>query len=466
MSEMTAMVGDLLIIALLFAGIFQFRSPRSAARGNLTAAFALGCAAGLIVYRNGSAEPWIVAAAVIAGSAAGWFVAARVTMIQIPAMVAFQHGAGGVAAFLISFVELTHGNADFSMVGEVSGLMGLAIGAATFSGSMVAGGKLANRIRQTPVVLPGHNLIMAGLALAVAGAGFAFHFIVDFPVPIAAGIIAASILFGIVFAVRIGGADMPVLISFLNAAAGIAAAFCGIIIRNRLLIVCGATVAASGSILTYVMCTVMNRSLSNIFVGIRTDGAVHANAPSPEKSPQPAERGDGLARAVDDLSLAKSVIVIPGYGMALAQAQAGVKELYDLLEAQGKDVRFAIHPVAGRMPGHMNVLLAEVDIPYDRLYEMDAINPEFPNTDAVIVVGACDVVNPAAMTAEGTPIYGMPILRADEARSVIVCNLDTKPGYSGVDNVLYQEPNVNFLPGNAADTIASLLAMLKQPKSG
>jgi H+-translocating NAD(P) transhydrogenase subunit beta len=465
MTELTTIASDLMIIVLLFAGIYQFRFPRTARFGNLTAAIALGCAAGLVLYRNGVEDPAIVSAAVAAGSAAGWLVAAKVTMIQIPAMVAFQHGAGGVAAFLISYIELTRADAAVSAVGQASGLLGLAIGAATFSGSMVAGGKLANKIKQTPVVFPAHNLMLAGLALAVAGAGFGVYYTTDPPAPFAAAMIALSIAFGIVFAVRIGGADMPVLISFLNAAAGLAAAFCGIITRNRLLVVCGATVAASGSILTQVMCRAMNRSLANIFIGIRNQAASKQDATAATPSEAPAEEGnrDGaMARAIDALAAANRVIIIPGYGMALAQAQQKVKELYDLLESRGADVKFAIHPVAGRMPGHMNVLLAEVDVPYDRLREMEAINPEFSTTDAVLVVGACDVVNPAAITAEGTPIYGMPILRADEAKSVIVCNLDARPGYSGVENILYSRQNVNLLPGNAADTISRIIGGLKQ----
>ncbi|MBP7738289.1 MAG: NAD(P)(+) transhydrogenase (Re/Si-specific) subunit beta [Spirochaetes bacterium] len=465
MTEPTTIASDLMIIVLLFAGIYQFRFPRAARFGNLTAAVALGCAAGLVLYRNGVEDPAIVAAAVAAGSAAGWIVAAKVTMIQIPAMVAFQHGAGGVAALLISYIELTRAGAAVSSVGQVSGLLGMAIGAATFSGSMVAGGKLANKIKQTPVVFPAHNLMLAGLALAVAGAGFGVHYTTDPPAPFAVAMIALSIAFGIVFAVRIGGADMPVLISFLNAAAGLAAAFCGVIMQNRLLVVCGATVAASGSILTQVMCRAMNRSLGNIFIGIRNQAAAAQSATPAPPPKAPAEQGnreDAMAGAIGALAEAKSVIIIPGYGMALAQAQQKVKELYDLLERRGAEVKFAIHPVAGRMPGHMNVLLAEVDIPYDHLCEMEAINPEFSAADAVLVVGACDVVNPAAITAEGTPIYGMPILRADEARTVIVCNLDTRPGYSGVENTLYSRPNVNFLAGNAAETIARIIEGLRQ----
>lgn len=467
MTDLATLTSDLLIIILLFAGIFQFRFPRAARFGNLTAALALGCAAGLVLYRSGVRDPFTVGASVLAGSAAGWIVAARVTMIQIPAMVAIQNGAGGLASMLVSYVELTHAGPAAGSVAQVSGLLGLAVGAATFSGSMVAGGKLANRIKQTPVVFPLHNLILAALALAAAGAGFGVQYTTDPPAPFAVGMIAAAVAFGVLFAVRIGGADMPVLISFLNAMSGLAAALCGIIIGNRLLVVCGATVAASGYILTQAMCRAMNRSLLNIFIGIRGMAAAAPASPRAQ-DPPPAERAGGMEAAIDALAAAKRVIIIPGYGMALAQAQQKVKELYDLLEKRGADVRFAIHPVAGRMPGHMNVLLAEVDIPYDRLFEMEVINPEFASTDVVIVAGACDVVNPAAMTAEGTPIYGMPILRADEARSVIVCNLDTRPGYSGVENVLYSKPNVNLLLGNAAETIAGITGglALRVPAAG
>jgi NAD(P) transhydrogenase subunit beta len=461
---------DFAIILILIIGIRQFRSPKGARIGNLTAAFALLCALVLVFYRNEMLDPAVLIAALMVGSLLGWAVAMRVNMIQIPAMVAFQHGAGGIAAFLVSFVELTRLTARTTVVGEVSGLLGLIIGAATFSGSMIASGKLANKIKQTPTVLPKHGWILQGLILAIivlsviTGCSFPSRTVVLLIL-----LVILSVVLGIVFSIRIGGADMPVLISFLNATAGLAAAFCGIIIQNRLLIACGATVAASGSILTHVMCKAMNRDLLKTFAGFQAEptGAPPGSASEVAQemmkmAPSPYKEKDPLAEAAEALRQARSVIIIPGYGMALAQAQFKVAEMADCLEELGKEVKFAIHPVAGRMPGHMNVLLAEAEVSYDKLIEMDDINPHFKDTDLAIVVGACDVVNPAAIRTEGTPISGMPILMAHEARQVLVCNLDEKPGYSGVDNPLYQEDKAITLLGDAKSTVSSLLDSLSQ----
>jgi len=474
MSSGATLLIDLSIIVLLVLGIAQFRTPPGARRGNATAAAALLLAILLVMYRNAILDPVLLAAALVAGGAIGALVAARVTMIQIPAMVAFQHGAGGVAASAIAFVELTRGGAPVSVVGEVSGFLGLVIGAATFSGSMVASGKLAGRLRGAPTVLPGHSAVLvallAGIAVfsAVAAASHGSSLALAL-----GGAIVASILLGLVFSIRIGGADMPVLISFLNATAGLAAAFCGIVIQNRLLIACGATVAASGSILTAVMCKAMNRSFVRVLAGGK--GAVAPPAPAPgavaaaaesaaaavaEPARTPRTFAESMAEAKAVLLGAKSVIVIPGYGMALAGAQFEVASLAKRLEQMGKSVEFAIHPVAGRMPGHMNVLLAEADVDYDRLKEMDDVNGTFSAIDAVVVVGACDVVNPAAIRAADTPISGMPILNAHEAKRVLVCNLDERPGYSGVPNPLYDEEKTLLLFGDAKATVGELLGSL------
>ncbi len=456
-------VVDFLVIAILFAGIWMFRSPDRAKFGNLSAALAILFSIALVVYRHGIISPAIPVAALLIGSASGWAVAMRVSMINIPAMVAFQHGAGGIAAFMISYIEITKASAHLGEVAEVSGILGLIIGAATFSGSMIAASKLSNKMKSTPTILPGHNLILLIMlfliaAISVMGAGSP-----DINNAMIL-LILLSIVFGVVFAIRIGGADMPILISFLNATAGLAASLCGIIIANRLLIVCGATVVASGSMLTAIMCKAMNRSLLNIFIGI---GGVKPASSIP--AAQPGVAGEPIAKRTSDdpygdavraLRDAKSVIIIPGYGMAIAQAQFKVVELANKLEAAGKSVVFAIHPVAGRMPGHMNVLLAEAEVPYDKLKEMDDINDEFKTTDVGIVIGACDVVNPAAMTAENTPIYGMKILRVDEAKNTIVFNYDTKPGYSGVPNPLYEKSNCIFLFGDAAETLDRVVTAL------
>ncbi|MBU2631965.1 MAG: NAD(P)(+) transhydrogenase (Re/Si-specific) subunit beta, partial [Proteobacteria bacterium] len=352
---------------------------------------------------------------------------------------------------------------------EISGLLGLAIGSLTFSGSMIAGGKLSNKLGQTPKILWKHTwLVMITLACIIAlmitslyaptGSRILFYIL----------IILMSVLFGVIFSIRIGGADMPVLISFLNATAGIAAAFCGMIIENKLLISCGATVAASGSILTHVMCKGMNRSLFRVFVPVnesrlkpaikneqkRVAGFVETKDPH-----HPIEKNN-FQTAVEFARKANKIIIVPGYGMAVAQAQFDVINFSNKLLSMGKDVKFAIHPVAGRMPGHMNVLLAEAGVDYDLLEEMDAINPEFKATDLSLIIGACDVVNPAAIEVDGSPISGMPILLTHESKHVVCCNLDDKPGYSGVKNPLYENSNTILLLGNAKDTVGQLVEAL------
>ncbi|MBR9987050.1 MAG: NAD(P)(+) transhydrogenase (Re/Si-specific) subunit beta [Desulfosarcina sp.] len=457
---------DFSVILILIAGIWQFREPRRAKSGNLTAALALICAFILVLYRNGIMDSGVVVISLLGGAIAGYAVARAVSMIQIPAMVAFQHGAGGVAAFLVSLVELTRSTHALEPVSEISGVLGLTIGALTFSASMVASAKLANKIRQTPQILPGHNLLMlwnigglffVGVSSFFFTSGLVWVFYLTQ--------ILLSVLFGILFSIRIGGADMPVLISFLNATAGLAASFCGMVIGNQLLIAFGATVAASGSILTHVMCKAMNRNLFRVFFPEQKK----PTGPSKKESPSVAlstpsmvaGAAQGLEKAAAVILKAATVIIVPGYGMALAKAQMEVAELAQRMIAMGKNVKYAIHPVAGRMPGHMNVLLAEAGVDYDMLVEMETINPDFEHTDLVLVVGACDVVNPAAIDVEGTPISGMPILMAHQAKHVVCCNFDEKPGYSGVENPLYQKSNTIMLPGDAKKTVHQLLENLK-----
>jgi NAD(P) transhydrogenase subunit beta len=342
------------------------------------------------------------------------------------------------------------------------------------SGSLIAAAKLDRRISQQPVILKGHSLLNAA-ALAVLACLVAVGTIIYSPSLAAYNAVAVTLIslaFGVLFAIRVGGADMPITISLLNSCSGLAGSICGLTIADPLLVSIGAIVGASGIILTGIMCRSMNRHLLEVLNGsavliINCDDELCAKSPQGKKQlgkHMQAESSCEEQRSqstVDILKQAKKVIIVPGYGMALAQAQWQVRILLDVLETQGKDVQFAIHPVAGRMPGHMNVLLAEVDIPYDQLQEMDDVNPEFKDTDVAVVIGACDVVNPAAITAEGTPIYGMPILRVDEARQVVVCNIDTKPGYSGVENPLYNQSSVHLLLGNAAETLEQLIDGLK-----
>lgn len=468
---MTLLV-DFTVIVILIIGIWQFREPLLAKNGNLTAAMALFLAFILVLYRHGIVDITTVIISLFVGAVAGLALARVVSMIQVPSMVAFQHGAGGVAAFLVSLVELSRTTHTLSLVSEISGVLGLAIGSLTFSGSMIASAKLANKMHQAPQVLTHHNpfIILNFVALVVIGA-----LSLLLPTSVAPYFFVLEILlgigFGVLLAIRIGGADMPVLISSLNATAGLAASLCGMVIENQLLIAFGATVAASGSILTYVMCKAMNRKIGKVIFPDYKPQKPVSKTPSTLQSPLmqeasatvPVDAADEQTDAVAAIQDAQKIIIVPGYGMALAKAQQDVATLAQELMDMGKDVKYAIHPVAGRMPGHMNVLLAEAGVDYDMLVEMDVVNPDFHDTDLVFVVGACDVVNPAAIKVEGTPISGMPILQAHEARKVICCNFDRKPGYSGVENSLYDQENTIFLEGDAKKTIQRLSLALEIP---
>jgi NAD(P) transhydrogenase subunit beta len=424
-----------------------------------------------VLYRNGVIDVGTVLIALLVGAILGDAVARGASMINIPSIVAFQHGAGGVAAFLVAFVELTRGEHSMSLVSAISGVLGLTVGALTFSGSMIASAKLANKMRQAPQMLPAHTLLLLLNAVLLVMVGTASFFVSSqTTILLFVSQILLATLFGILFSIRIGGADMPVLISFLNATAGLAAALCGMVIENQLLIAFGATVAASGSILTHVMCKAMNRNLAHIFLpNLNKHSASTAKVVSPsELTPYLRVKSSGngydLERAVTIIKEAQKVVFVPGYGMALAKAQQDVAALATRLTGMGKEVKYAIHPVAGRMPGHMNVLLAEAGVDYDMLVDMDAINPHFHYTDAVVVVGASDVVNPAAIEVSGTPISGMPILMVHTARNVVCCNFDRKPGYSGVDNPLYQNDNTLMLCGNAKETIQQIAKALNNGK--
>ena len=459
---------DFFILGLVFWGIWMFRYPDRAKKGNLIAGTAMALAAGIVMFRHPPQHPYILTGALLIGSLAGIWVVTRISMIQIPSMVAFQNGAGGLASFLIAFVELMRGN--LNVVNEISGLLGLVMGAFTFSGSMIAAGKLANKLSQTPVHLKGHTLILGTIFFIVVGL---ISFALSSTMSLALGvtvwvlIIIGAALFGVLFAMRVGGADMPVLISFLNATTGLAAALCGMVLGNKLLISCGAAVAASGSILTHVMCKSMNRSLYRVFVPLvqkkdTLPSKKSESQPELEKKQPCLEKIDPLKDVAEKIRSSKKIVIVPGYGMAVAQAQFEVIALTDSLISMGKDVQFAIHPVAGRMPGHMNVLLAEAGIDYDLLKEMDDINPGFKDTDLVLVVGACDVVNPSAIKVNGSPISGMPILHVHEASHVVCCNLDERPGYSGVDNPLYNDEKTTLLFGDAKQTIENLFQEVSQ----
>lgn len=472
---------DLLVLVVFLVGIARFRDPRAARSGNIGVALAVLAAIAISVSQTPLHGLVIVAAALAVGSGAGWFVSQKTDMTQIPALVGLQNGAGGLAAAIVSLVELTHRTDATSSVVIGSAVLGVIVGSVTFSGSLVAAGKLAAVLKQAPTHLPRHGALLGAVAAAiVALAALLLASGNEYATALSIVLFLVAGAFGIGAAIRIGGADMPVMISWLNALSGVSAAFCGIVVQNRMVIACGATVAASGLILTHAMCQAMNRSLWTVLLGTipqrpsgrpATDmGAGSDGSPtSAEPTTATAESGAAtaedttqtrLSRALDAARGAQKIIFIPGYGMALAHAQFEVVKLAERLSGMGKDVKFAIHPIAGRMPGHMHVLLAEADADPDLLFDLKEINHEFADTDMVLIVGACDVVNPAAIAVEGTPISGMPILAAHEARQIVVCNLDDRPGYSGVQNPLYNNPRTILLLGDAKATLNELLRTL------
>lgn len=482
--------------ALVLCGLSMQSRVKSAAWGNLVCVGVMGLAILLTLAKEGTEvallNPWLWCA-MLAGAAIGLVWASRVKMIEMPQVVALLNGIGGLASALVGGIELVRtGSGVFA---NLTAALALVIGAVTFSGSLIAALKLARIIDGKPKTFPAHGAVSVVL-LAVSGVGVILG---------ACGLGAAALVlcalgalaFGTLFAMRVGGADMPVAISLLNSLSGVAGAIAGMAIYNVLLVAVGGIVGSSGLLLTQIMCRAMNRKLPDILLGKTVKRPEpKAEEPKPEsvqeeprpeapkpETPQEAEPAPKEAEAPKaeepeaepaqeepkaeeakpeeppfELKNAKSVIIVPGYGMALSQAQHKVKELADKLEKNGTTVRFAIHPVAGRMPGHMNVLLAEADVDYDYLFELDAINDDFRNVDAAIVVGASDVMNPAAREAEGTPIYGMPILNVDEAPMVIVCNFDLRPGYAGVENPLYKrEKGIRILLGDAKDSLQTLI---------
>ncbi len=442
-------------------GLHLMNTPATARRGNQlsTAGMIVGVGTTFAIIIHGgviSVTGWIIMLSGAAlGSAIGLYWAKTVPMTAMPQLVSIFNAVGGGAAALVAihdYVRLAGGG-----VGEVttvSTVLDVLIGAVTFSGSIIAAGKLQGLIDAAPVTFPGSRLI--NMAMAVLGVGAGVYMIVTPSVPALMVVIAAALVFGITMVMPIGGADMPVVISLLNAFTGTAVAMAGFVIGNWALIVAGALVGASGSILTKLMADAMNRSLANIMIG----GFGTGDNAAPVAGPG----GDVRAIAADDaaiqLAYAQKVIIVPGYGLAAAQAQHQAAELAAMLEERGIEVSYAIHPVAGRMPGHMNVLLAEANVPYPQLKEMDEINPEFPRTDVALVVGANDVTNPAARRA-GTAISGMPILDVDKAKSVIVIKRSMGHGYAGIDNELYVNPKTSMFFSDAKSALADLTAAVK-----
>ncbi len=451
----------LVVAAAVLGGIRLLSSPRYAWSGNVLAALALLAAIILVMVQQQLLNATSVLVALVAGSVLGAALAVRVKMIQMPQLVALLNGCGGAASALIALAEASGPMSSGAVPLGAFAVTGLAVavGSFTLSGSLVAAGKLHGVLNEQAVMWPRHSSLTVAVLVVLAvywaiGALLQPHGVL----PYALLLLMLSLAFGVIVTVRIGGADMPVVITFLNAASGLAASLCGFVTQNALLVACGAMVGASGVLLSHRMCRAMNRSLMAVFLGFETQqmSADSRGSTRVGKSVEP-EGVDLVSLSLSLLRGADEVIIVPGYGMAVSQAQFKVWELAQALEARGARVRFAIHPVAGRMPGHMNVLLAEAGVPYEKLFEMDAINDDFCSTDVGLVVGACDVVNPAAISVPGTPISGMPILRVYEAKRVVVCKRTRNPGYSGVENPLFYDGDVIFLPGDATSTLETLL---------
>jgi NAD(P) transhydrogenase subunit beta len=381
-----------------------------------------------------------------------------VKMTAMPQMVALFNGVGGGAAALVALAEFHVASGDLGGEEIVSIVLSALIGSISFAGSMIAFAKLQELLSGRPIVFVGQNVFNVAILLGAVALGVALIAGVDAQWALIA-LIALALLFGVMFVLPIGGADMPVVISMLNAFTGLAASATGFVLNSLMLIVAGMLVGASGTLLTLLMAKAMNRSVANVLFG--AFGQVQAGAAGARVDDGRTVRATSPEDVAVQLSFSRKVVVVPGYGLAVAQAQHDVRQLAELLEEKGIDVAYAIHPVAGRMPGHMNVLLAEANVPYDQLKEMDEVNPEFPQTDVALVIGANDVVNPAARSDPASPIYGMPILDVDKAASVVVMKRSMAPGFAGIDNELFLEPQTTMLFGNAKDSIVKLIAAVK-----
>jgi NAD(P) transhydrogenase subunit beta len=433
--------------ALFIFGLKQLGSPATARRGNTISSLGMLLAIIAALLDQGIVEyQWIVAGFLV-GGAIGAAAARMVQMTSMPEMVALFNGFGGMASLLVGWAALSPTAGTFTLVTIVLSIL---IGGLTFTGSLIAYGKLSETIGSGAVLFSGQQIVNSLIVAGIVGGAVMFclnpadmHWLYL--------VVGLSLVFGVMAVIPIGGADMPVVISLLNSYSGLAACAAGFAVDNNILIVAGSLVGASGIILTQIMCKAMNRSLANVlFSGF---GSGKADTTEVEGEIKPISVED----AYYVLEAASSVAIIPGYGMAVAQAQHVVKELTELMEENGAEVNFGIHPVAGRMPGHMNVLLAEADVPYDQLLEMDDINPRMETVDVAIVIGANDVVNPAARENEGSPIYGMPVINVDQARTVFVLKRSMASGFAGIENPLFYKDNTRMLFGDAKESIGGLI---------
>ena len=456
---------DLLYLVTIVTFILALRflsSPKRARQGNLLGAAGMALAIAVTLAQEGLENFVWIGIAMAIGAVIGVVGARSVKMTAMPQMVALFNGVGGGAVALIALAEfhnLTPLPGELPAEESITILLSALIGSISFSGSLIAFAKLQELLSGRPIVYPGQQFVNGGVLLAALVLGGLIVAGAERDVVVVA-LIVAALAFGVLFVLPIGGADMPVVISLLNAFTGLAASAAGFLLHNNVLIVAGALVGASGTLLTLMMGRAMNRSIGNVLFG--AFGSVQAGG-------GPAAAGeDGRsvrATTAEDLAImlayARKVVFVPGYGLAVAQAQHTVRALAELLEHKGIDVLYGIHPVAGRMPGHMNVLLAEADVPYDQLKEMDEINPELPQTDVVVILGANDVVNPAARSDPGSPIYGMPIIDVDRAATVVVVKRSLSPGFAGIDNPLFYDPKTSMLFADAKQALEDVSAALK-----
>ncbi|HLV10881.1 MAG TPA: NAD(P)(+) transhydrogenase (Re/Si-specific) subunit beta [Trueperaceae bacterium] len=440
---------------LFIVGLKLLGRADTARRGNMISAVGMAIAVVATLLHSGI-DYALVAAGLVVGGGIGTFWARRVQMTQMPETVALFNGAGGGASLLVGWAEyLSRPTGD--LVTAIATVLAVLVGGVTLSGSVLAWGKLSERVSGRPIQFAGQQVVNAVLLVAavVVGVLYALDPLAGYGYLLVA--IVLSLALGVLAVLPIGGADMPIVISLLNSYSGLAASAAGFVIDNTVLIVAGSLVGASGLILTQIMCKAMNRSLANVlFSGF---GAVtQAGSKQVEGEVKPMTPED----AYYVLEAASSVVFVPGYGMAVAQAQHAVKELADLLEANGAEVRYAIHPVAGRMPGHMNVLLAEANVPYEQLVEPGDVNPTMETVDVAVVIGANDVVNPAAKEDRSSPLYGMPIIEVDRARTTFVLKRSMNPGFSGVENPLFYKPNTRMIFGDAKAVLSQLVGEFKE----
>ncbi|AFY33743.1 NAD(P)(+) transhydrogenase (Re/Si-specific) subunit beta [Calothrix sp. PCC 7507] len=453
----------LVAASLFILGLKKLGSPATARNGNVVAAVGMLLAIVATMLDQHVLNYEMILLGLAIGSGIGAIAAYKVQMTEMPQMVGLLNGLGGAASALVAVAEfwrLLDAGAPVPLDVNISMLLDVLIGGVTFTGSFLAFAKLQGLISGSPITFPFQqpfNLLLLGGYVV----GSAYLIITPDSLPIFLAVVAISLVLGVMFVIPIGGGDMPVVISLLNSLSGVAASAAGFVVMNNMLIIAGALVGASGLILTEIMCKAMNRSLFSVLFSAFGTGSTSSGAAG-------AGAIDQTVRSIDPeegammLGYARSVVIVPGYGMAVAQAQHSVRELADQLERMGVDVKYAIHPVAGRMPGHMNVLLAEANVAYTQLYDMDDINPQFEQADVALVIGANDVVNPAARTDVNSPIYGMPILEVDKAKQTIVIKRGMSTGFAGVDNELFYKDKTTMLFGSAKDMVSKLVSEVKQ----